>query len=281
MTLETVLPWILGPVLAGTVLLWVYGTAYRMLGRRSLRRPPAEEPRWEDDPSYDPELAAGLAVGALRATRAGEPVNVLPRRCSRRHAWAEAERLVKAEDPDMPVEDNLRAALWAVLGGTAEVVRPALSAVEEVLRRRELAGPDLWRHALDESASPAQRSLLHQVADAVERAEAELRGRGVLDPGERVPSVLAAQWADGVHLARTGLRIGMMSGTAAATHVRRAGALAGRWYPSWRVLRAAVLLPDLLSVDRSAAEWGLRVTTRLAAAREPVLGAPEADGHRR
>jgi len=219
-------------------------------------------------PDADPALQRGLGIAALRAAAVGDPVNVLQPRRRRREARTELRAWLSGEAEEWvigtDVRQQLRSMLRKGLGSHSEVISPPLRHLEEVLRQRQRAGPELWHHVLDEFAVAnglllTERDLLHRLAEDTKEAESQLRASGVLGVEDQVPSVLAVDWASSVHAVRTGLCAAWIDEADAAEYVRRAGDLVAARYPAWRVVVAALLLPDLVADNRMTVDWGIEV----------------------
>jgi hypothetical protein len=249
---------------------------------RSRPSPPAETARYLGvAPLPVTDYTPALAVGALASLRAGDVLDTVgcrrPRAAIKRELRAAAEpwrRSVLGEE-DMPTA--VGRCVNELLGPGAETVGDHLSRVEEVIRHRSRGGPELWPHAIDEWAARATLpesavAALHDTAGRIARAEEELRRTGILGEDEVVPSLLAVHWGRGVHLARGAVRVGWLDRTRGLNYLRRAGELAGRWYPSPRTLLAAQLLPAYLADDREAIRWATTaVPPLLTDPRSPLL----------
>jgi hypothetical protein len=227
--------------------------------RRARQRPLPEEPRY----TGAGETVAALGVGALRAVADGEPVDQIAYRRSRRTV---RKRLIEQFGEN--AREHVPRAVRALLGTRAEVVATGLKLVEEALRHRVRVGPELWSHALEEYATARglpfrEREALLELAQDVTRAEDRLRLDGILGAGDRIPSLLACHWAEGVSLARCGLRAGWLSEREGHEYLDRAGVLAVTWYPDWPTLIGALLLPEYLTDDNHGARWGSTVARKL------------------
>jgi uncharacterized protein DUF1266 len=211
-----------------------------------------------------PHVAA-LGVGAIRATEYAQPVDRLDYTRSTKGA-----RALLSEDATTAEQarGNLPRTLRTLLGGDAELPGVAVALTEEALRQRMAVGPELWTHALDEFATArglpyGERHILQSLAVDIGRAEDRLRMEGVLGVGEFVPSLLACQWADGVHLVRLALRARWLPKEEGLQYLARAGELTAKWYSTWSTVLAAQLLPSLLGDDEEELAWRLPVARRL------------------
>ena len=208
--------------------------------------------------------AAALAVGALASLRAGEALETVecrrPRRVIKRELRAAAEPFRHSVLGEEAMSTAVGRCVNELLGPRAETIGEQLRAVEEVLRHRARGGPALWLHAIDEWAGRSELPMgavasLHDIAARVARAEGELRAIGILGPDEVVPTLLGCHWGEGVHLARGALEVGWLERARGLDFLRRAGELAYRWYPSYRGLLAAQLLPACLGGDADTLRW--------------------------
>ncbi|WP_433363566.1 DUF1266 domain-containing protein [Actinoplanes sp. CA-142083] len=254
-------------VLLAAVGLILLAAALREVLGRWRRRPP--RPRdtavYEGEaPQPVTEYATALAIGALAALRAGEVLDIVgcrrPRRAIKRELRLRAEPYLVSVLGEEDVSTAIGRCVNDLLGPGAETVGDHLSGVEEVIRHRRRGGPELWGHAIDEWASrsgmPEEAvAALHDIAERVAGAEDQLRGAGLLDAEEFVPTLLAVHWGQGVHLARGAVAVGWLDRTRGLNYLRRTGELARRWYPSPRTMLAAQLLPAYLSGDAEAIRW--------------------------
>jgi hypothetical protein len=272
---------VVGVVASGTVVRLAIRSHRVRLRRRRQDNPPTT-PNYSSEP-LPVRYAAALGVGALRAAAVAEPVNALAYQRSRRLVRADLiDQLVDAHETGDRVDAARQAisrTLNALLGARAELVGEGLQLVEEVLRRRALVGVDLWRHDLDEFASRqglvlTDRIALHRAADDVERAEEWLRSVAVFGPIDRVPTLLAVHWAAGVHLTRDAWRVRWINEADALARLDRAGELLARWYPSWRAVLGALLLPDLFAQDEQAAHRGATLAGQLLTDPRSPLSVP-------
>lgn len=255
---------IIGVVAAGYAVYAVRVAWRKAADLRERRRPTPNTPVYAGAAPPPGPYAVALWVGALRAVMVEEAVDRLDYGRSRKRA-----RALLSEDTDA---DTARAAvpraLRALLGGDAENPGAGLALVEEALRLRERVGPELWQHALEEFATArglpyGERASLQALALDIGRAEDRLRLEGVLGLGDRVPSLLACHWAEGVHVARAAMKAGWLPRAQGMEYLARAGELALRWYPNLPVVLAAQLLLPLLNDDAAELAWRLPATRRL------------------
>ncbi|MPZ79323.1 MAG: DUF1266 domain-containing protein [Actinophytocola sp.] len=183
------------------------------------------------------------------------------------------------EDAERDARAALPRALRALLGGDAENPGRGMALVEEALRQRTRVGPELWHHALDELATArglpyGEREGLLALAADIDRAEDRLRQDGILGLDQRVPSLLACHWAEGVHLVRCGLRAGWLTPAHGTEYLDRAGELARKWYGSWFAVVAAQLLPAMLNDDTEEIHWRYPVAQQLQRDPRGLLAMP-------
>lgn len=256
---------IVGLVMAGWVL-YAARTAWRKAREeRERRRPKPDTPVYAGAVPPTGGYVAALGVGALRAVEFSEPVDRLDyTRSKQRARTVITDGFGSAEEARATVPRALR----ALLGGDAEEPAHGIALVEEALRQRVRVGPELWTHALEEFATShglpyGERQSLLALAVDIGRAEDRLRLEGVLGPADRVPSLLACHWAEGVHLVRCAMRADWLPRAQGLEYLARAGELTARWYPTWSVVLGAQLLPALLNDDAQALVWQLPVARRL------------------
>jgi len=260
-------------VLLAAVGLILLAAAVRELSVRWRRRPPrpADAARYSGVPA-SAEYSSALALGALASLRAGEVLDAVPCRRPRRAIRRELRTAAEPYRRSVLGEEDISTAVGRcvndLLGPAAETVGGNLARAEELIRHRGRGGPELWHHAIDEWAAraslpPDAVASLHDAADQIARAEDELRQAGFLGPDEVVPSLLAAHWGPGVHLARGAIRTGWLDRTRGLNYLRRAGELARLWYPTSRTLLAAQLLPAYLTGDTATIRWAERVVPEL------------------
>ncbi|KAA9161891.1 DUF1266 domain-containing protein [Amycolatopsis acidicola] len=259
---------LVGLVASGYVLYAARQAWRKAAGQRARNRPKPTRPRY----SGAGETCAALGVGALKAVAAREPVDVHAYRCPARSIRARFREEFGGDD----ARENYPRAVRALLGSQAEVVAPGLRLVEEALRQRVRVGGELWAHALEEYATArglpfAERETLLSVATQIASAEDRMRLDGILREGDRIPSLLARHWAEGVDLVRAGLRTRWLSEHEGREYLDRAGELAAKWYQDWPTLFGALLLPAYLADDVREAEWGAAVGRQLLTdARSPL-----------
>jgi hypothetical protein len=271
-------------VVLAVVGLILLAAALRAGWERRPRRPPppARVARFSgDQPLPVTDYTPALAVGAVATLRAGDVLDTVgcrrPRRVIKRELRAAAAPYRESVLGEEDISTAVGRCVNDLLGPAAETVGGGLASVEEVIRHRRRGGPELWPHAIDEWAARAalpEKSVaaLHDIAGRVARAEDELRRVGILGEGEFVPSLLALHWGQGVHLARGAVKVGWLDRTRGLNYLRRAGELAGRWYPSGRTLLAAQLLPAYLGGDGEAVRWArAAVPPLLTDPRSPLL----------
>lgn len=267
--------------IAGLILL---SAALRALYQRwrDLPSPPAEVARYTGGaPLPATDYTSALAVGALATLRAGDVLDTVGCRRSRRVIKRELRAAAAPYRQSVLGEEAMSTAIGRcvndLLGPGAETVGGNLAVIEEVIRHRTRGGPALWHHSIDEWASratlpPTAVANLHRTAEKVERAEEELRRTGILRDGEVVPTLLAYYWGHGVHLTRGAIKVGWLDQARGLNYLRRATELANRRYPSSHTLVAAQLLPACLSGDVETIRWAKTVVPQLLAdARSPLV----------
>jgi len=241
---------ITGVVVSGYVVYAVRTAWGKAAAKRERRRPKPTAPVYAGAVPH--AYLVALGVGAIRAAEHAEPVDQVDytrmRECGAR--------------------ETVPRTLRALLGGGAEEPGAEAALVEAVLRQRTAVGPALWMQALAEFATfrglpYGERQQLLTLAMDIGRAEDRLRMSGLLGPAEIVPSLLACQWADGVHLVRCAMRADWLARPQGLEYLARAGELTAKWYPTWSTVVSAQLLPALLSDDAEELAWRLPVARHL------------------
>jgi len=256
---------IVGVAMAGYTV-YAMRIAWRRYGeRRERNRPMPEDPVYVG--SSGPHAIA-LGVGAFRAVAAGEPVDDVGYRRSRRQV--RVELTVRFGGTEDHARESVPRALRALLGGDAENAGPGMALAEQALRLRARVGPELWQHSLEEYATArglpfGERESLLALANDIAHAEDRLRLEGLLGHDETVPSLLATHWADGVHLVRCAMRAEWLAAPQGLEYLARADELTRARYPSWSTMFGALLLPALLNDNTESIRWQFTVAPKLVA----------------